>query len=53
MFCRMYITLIRPSSGSILRLCECFDPCDAETLIEIQQRTDAENPGWEILEILV
>ena len=50
---RMYITLVRPLTGSMLRFCRWVDPHDPESLFAISDSLEQEYPGWWTLEVCV
>jgi hypothetical protein len=49
----MYITLVRPGTGSTMSICETFDPTEAESLADVQARLVNDLPEWQIMEIMV
>lgn len=53
MLCKLFIRMIRPSTGSEMSICQCFDPCDFQSLMDIHERLESELPEWRVLEVLV
>ena len=52
-YCKAYIKLIRPVSGSTMAICEQFDPCEDGSVADMYKRVEEEYPDWRILETVL